>query len=272
MAGHGALRPERLQWLLTALSTSGADTDSFCLGVCELIGQAVPFEYGCLATTDPVTGMITGVTKTDPGDSADEEFANYEYAVDDINQFADIARRPIPVGVLELDTHGQPDHSVRFREFLRPRFSYGHEMRTVFRSGGRTWGALGVYRSTGSIGFTIEDADLMGAVSELIAIGLRTSLVNGALTLPSTTPGPAALIVGADNEIRSITAAAQQRIEELGGVRHGSLPMPLIAITAAARSTHRRPMLPRARIRTSAGQWLTLHAAALTSVRGRPPR
>ena len=51
----------------------------------------VPFAFGCLATTDPTSGLITWAYKTHP------------------LEIGDIARRSEPVGVLSIDTAGRPD-------------------------------------------------------------------------------------------------------------------------------------------------------------------
>jgi len=270
MAGGGMMRTELLRARLSALITESATSEEFSAAVCDLLGQAVPFDYACLATTDPSTGLITGVVKTDSGDSADEEFARYEFGLpDDYLLFADMARRSVPVAVLHTETSGQPERSRCFREVLRPRFSHGHELRAVFRAGGQMWGAAGLYRSTGPGGFTQTEADLVETVCELVAVGLRISLVRGTLSMPPSITGPAAIVVGADNQLRSVTSAARQRIEELGGMRWSTLPMTLTAMTAAARAYQiGSTVVPRARIRTRSGDWLFAHAAALTTANG----
>jgi len=262
------MRTELLRARLSALITESATSEEFSAAVCDLLGQAVPFDYACLATTDPSTGLITGVVKTDSGDSADEEFARYEFGLpDDYLLFADMARRSVPVAVLHTETSGQPERSRRFREFLRPRFSHGHELRAVFRAGGQMWGAAGLYRSTGPGGFTQTEADLVETVCELVAVGLRISLVRGTLSMPPSITGPAAIVVGADNQLRSVTSAARQRIEELGGMRWSTLPMTLTAMTAAARAYQiGSTVVPRARIRTRSGD-----GCLLTRQRSRPP-
>lgn len=65
----------------------------------------VPFAFGCLATTDPASGLTTWAYKTHP------------------LEIGDIARRSEPVGVLSIDTAGRPDRCQRFREFLAQRSS-----------------------------------------------------------------------------------------------------------------------------------------------------
>lgn len=120
-----------------------------------------------------------------------------------------------------------------------------------------------------SRGFTQTEADLVETVCELVAVGLRISLVRGTLSMPPSITGPAAIVVGADNQLRSVTSAARQRIEELGGMRWSTLPMTLTAMTAAARAYQiGSTVVPRARIRTRSGDWLFAHAAALTTANG----
>lgn len=264
-----AVRAGLVRERAASLARTPTDVDIFASTLCELLGRAVPFDYACLATTDPATGLITGATKTTPGDSGDAEFARYEYEVDDVNQFAEIALRPIPVGVLGLDTDGCPETSPRYRDFLVPQFSHGHELRVAFRTGATVWGVLGLYRSTGPSGFTATDAELIGSLSETVALGLRHSLITTTLEQASAAePGPAVIVVGSDDQVQQITPSARQRIEELGGIQWGALPMPLLAITAAARAARTgRAILPRVRLRTATGQWIVAHAAPLSGSR-----
>jgi len=115
--------------------------------------------------------------------------------------------------------------------------------------------------------FTQTEADLVETVCELVAVGLRISLVRGTLSMPPSITGPAAIVVGADNQLRSVTSAARQRIEELGGMRWSTLPMTLTAMTAAARAYQiGSTVVPRARIRTRSGD-----GCLLTRQRSRPP-
>jgi len=88
------------------------------------------------------------------------------------------------------------------------------------------WGVLGLYRSTGPAGFTATDAELIGSLSETVALGLRHSLITTTLEQASAAEcGPAVIVVGADNQVQQVTPSARQRIGELG-----ALPMPLLAI------------------------------------------
>lgn len=252
---------------LAGLARAGMDVESFCRASCAVVDRVIPSEYGCLATTDPTSGLITGTVKSDPGDSRDAEFAHHEYVSEDLNQFSEIARRVDPVGVLELDTAGRPELSARYREFLLPLFSHRHELRVAFRSAGEVWGVLGLYRSTGLRGFTPVEADFAASVSETIANGIRASLISASLiraapTTLAAAAGPAVIIVGADDIIQQMTPAAEQRVHDLGGFVFDSLPMTLLSIVGAARAPRAgSAAVPRARVRALTGQWFTVQAA-----------
>lgn len=256
---------------LVALAGAGLDLDSYMHEACDVIRGAVPFDFACLATTDPASGLITGAMKTDPGDSRDEDFARFEFELDDVNQFLEISRRSIPVGVLEADTGGRPEVSSRYRDFLIPQFSFGHEIRAAFVANRAVWGLIGVYRPAGARGFSADESDFVGQVTGSIAVGLRNGMVASVAESLASAVGPAMLVVDVDGEVHLSTPAAEQRIAELGGTRWGALPMPLLSVLGAARqgTGGRSAVAPRARVRTPSGQWLVVHAAPLAARAGR---
>lgn len=70
------------------------------------------------------------------------------------------------------------------------------------------------------------------------------------------------MIVGADDQVQQVTPSVRQRIDELGGIQWGALPMPLWAITAAARAARTgRAILPGcgSAPRRASGSWPTPH-------------
>ncbi len=265
-----APNPDRLRRRLGDLARAGLDAPTFGRATCEALNAAVPYDFACFATTDPATGLITGTVKSHPGDSMDEALARCEYEVSDLNQFVDLARRAVPVGVLDLDSDGHPEHSTRYRDLLRPLLSLGHELRAVFRSADATWGAIGLYRATGPYGFTTAEADVIAAVTALIVDGIRTALIIAPVTTAPAArlgdTGPAVVVIGPDDRPRLLTPAAENRIDALGGTTHGALPMPLLSLAAATRaaSTNGSPTPAATRIRTAGGGWLSVRAAPVT--------
>jgi DNA-binding CsgD family transcriptional regulator len=248
---------------------SAEDPDRFAESACAALARAVPFEFACLASTDPVTGLITGNYKSDPRVTMDAEFARLEYAIEDINQFREIAARPRPVGVLERDTAGHPERCVRFRDFLRPHFDQGHELRLAFRSGGAMWGAVAMYRPRGSTGFTDAEADFLAGASALVADGLSAVAIRGAAADPGP-GGPAVLMLGPDDRVCAETPAATGYLAELPSFGAAELPMPVLAVAAAVRARRAGApgAEPRLTLRTRSGSWLALAGAPLQAAGG----
>lgn len=265
MASMSAPRAERLQRSLSSLVRAGGPLDPFAWDALDVLGSAVPHDLGCLATTDPATGLVTRTFKVGLPDHLDSEVARFEYEVDDVNLFRDLVHRPCPVGVLDLDTGGRPDRSARWRELLVPHFGQAHELRSVFRSGGAGWGLLAVFRPSGAAGFSPDEAALVGSVAALIGGGLRAALVASTATDAEGSTGPAVLVIGADDRLAELTAAGERRLAELGGVSGSVLPLPLLSVVAAARAfaAGRSVVPPRLRVRAPSGQFLVVHAAPL---------
>lgn len=263
-------QPHDLVVRLQDAKAVGADLPTLARTVCAGVAQAVAFDFGCFATTDPTTGVVTWASKTRSLGVGDEEFTAVEYGPADINSFAEIARRHPPVGALWLDTGGQPDSCRRHREFLHPRFGFTDELRVVFLSRGASWGGLALYRGEAQPPFTATDARHLGALSGLLADAIQRSLFR---SLPSsraahpapptaTTDGPAVLIIDSTDRVTHLTAAARSAIDDLGGWEHGSLPTTVLAVAASTRtgtcSEH-----SETRTQGRSGRWLSVRAAPL---------
>ncbi|MCV2491830.1 helix-turn-helix transcriptional regulator [Geodermatophilus sp. YIM 151500] len=262
-----APRAERLHRSLSGLVRAGRPLDSFAEDALSLLGGAVRHDVGCLATTDPATGLVTRTFKVGLPDHLDAEVARFEYEVDDVNLFRDLVHRPSPVGVLEVDTGGRPERSARWRELLVPQFGQAHELRSMFRSGEASWGLLAVFRPPGRAGFSTDEAVLVGRVAGLIGAGLRAALVASTPAEAGGWTGPAVLVIGADDGIVQLTAAGERRLAELGGAPGSVLPLPLLSVVAAARAfaAGRTHVPPRLRVRAPSGQFLVVSAAPLAS-------
>jgi DNA-binding CsgD family transcriptional regulator len=259
-----SMRAELVRDRLDALGRAGLDFDTYTRSAIDLLRQAVPVDAGCMASVDPATGMITKSIKFDITGGTDHDFAHFEYEIADLNQFAEIARRPAPIGVLDHDTGGDLNRSIRYREFIKPKLGMHHEMRSALISGGAGWGGITLLRSSDSSGFSPAEADFVHRVSPTIATGIRTSLVNTIVDTPHDAAGPAVVIIGTDNSILQSTPAAENWIDELG--REGDrVTMPLAAVVSGARALRAGlgTNAPTARLRSRSGQWLVVHAAPL---------
>lgn len=258
---------ERVRESVVACAGAGLDVAGYSAEVIDLLRRAVPFDSVCLATTDPATGLLTSTHKVDLPDAQDDVFAHFEYEVDDLNLYREIATRPAPVGVLALDTGGHPETSPRWRDFLQPCFGYHHELRASFRVDGQVWGALGLYRESAGSGFSPAEAEFVAGLSQTVGRGLRAAVVTAAAgAVPGGAEGPAVLIVGPEGALRSATPAAVHVLGQLGAPDDDQLPTALHVLVSAARAFRdgRLTSAPRARIRMPDGQWQVLNAAPLS--------
>lgn len=241
----------------------GAALPELADAVCAAVRTRIPYVFGCLATTDPSTGLISWAWKTHPLEVGDEEFAASEYGGPDVNLFAELASRPEPVGVLSLDTAGDLNSCRRFREFLAPRFGFTDELRVVFRSRGLIWGALAVYRGPGEPPFSRDDARTAALIHQQVARLIQATLFRAPPEAAGDGPGPAVIVVDSADRVSNMTPGAHARITELGGWDNGSLPSTVLATTAAARTT---PHLAATRAVTGSGAWLVVRATRFASV------
>ncbi len=237
--------------------------------VCTAIAKAISFSFGCFATLDPATGLISWAYKTEPLGVGDEEFAAFEYGAADVNSFAEISQRRPSAGVLSIDTAGRLDTCRRYRDFLRPRFGFSDELRVVFKSRGASWGALAVYRGTGDPAFTMADARTLAATGELVATAIQQVLfgLDADQSPPQVAPrtaadahGPAVLIINSSDRVTHLSPAARIFIDDLGGWEHRSLPTSILSVAASTRHPQEHPW---ARAQGRSGRWLHLRAASL---------
>ena len=236
------------------------DLDSLAQAVFDTTALVVPFDFACLATMDPATQLITRAFKSRPVDIGDEDFAASEYGAPDINQFAELAGRPAPVGILSIDTGGRPDECRRFRDFMAPVFGFTDELRVVCRAQGTTWAALALYRGAQEPAFTAGDGQLVVTAAATIAAEVRRVLFAPTAQPTSPAGGAAVLIVDERDAVTDMTAAVEDHIDDLGGWDNGSLPANVLAIAAQARTT----CAPAAtRVLGRGGHWLAIRAMPL---------
>ncbi|MHA3700543.1 helix-turn-helix transcriptional regulator [Jatrophihabitans sp. YIM 134969] len=246
-------------------ATAGCpDVDALSAAVFAVVAQWVPFTFACLATTDPATQLITTAVKSHPLDLGDEDFSAAEYGPPDVNQFAELAARPVPVGALSLDTDGHPETCRRFREFMAPAFGFTDELRVACRSRDIMWGALAFYRGPGEPPFTAAEAALVGGVHEVVATRIRQVLFAPAGPAADRN-GPAVMVIDGDDRVTDVTDAVQHHVEDLGGWDGASLPANVLAVAALART---RGALATARVKGRSGGWLALQAMPLAGAPG----
>jgi DNA-binding NarL/FixJ family response regulator len=191
-----------------------------------------------------------------------------EYFVKDVNTFASLASRRVPVGILGHASNGHPERSARYRDLLEPA-GIPFELRAAFVSRGRCWGAVHVARRDDRHDFIPGDASVLAALTGVIAEGTRTSLRFDAARLASDGTAPGLVVLSATNEVELITPPA---LELLAAMRSraaaDSDQTPPTAVLALANFARRRSpdaarepdAVDAVAVPTSSG-WLTLHAS-----------
>jgi len=98
--------------------------------------RVLPFDGACWHTLDPGSDLITQHRLQDISDHF-PVLADNEYAVNDVNKFADLAAARRKAATLCDATGGHPERSPRFRDLLAPA-GMGAELRSAFVADGAT--------------------------------------------------------------------------------------------------------------------------------------
>ena len=182
-----------------------------------------------------------------------------EYLVDDVNSFAELARRRTPVGILEQATRGVPDRSTRYRDLLAPA-GIPHELRAAFVVRGRAWGAVHIARREASGPFTPRDAAVLARVSSAIGSGIRASLRFDAARRADGAEPPGLVILGPGDVVELITPPAHELLDAMRGSGagvSGHIPAAVLGLAAFARESRGADLVTV----PSAAGWITMHAS-----------
>jgi DNA-binding CsgD family transcriptional regulator len=235
----------------------------------KLIRRVVPHERVCWHPTDPATLLVTGSYVENLSGEGLPPLSWCEYAVEDVNKWAFLARSPLPVGILSRATRGHPEQSPRFRELLRPQ-GIGWELRGSFVADSGCWGTIGIYRDLGEPDFSDEEAAFLAGISNTLAEGFRRALLISSITTEENPDGPGLLLLDEEDNVTSITATAERWLDELvdlGDVMEGRLPLAVTAVADRTRAIRVGVDSPgrQARLRayTRSGRWLVLHGTRL---------
>jgi DNA-binding CsgD family transcriptional regulator len=258
------------------LGARGLPREQYYAEVNARLRRVIPSAAACWHTIDPQTHLLTsdspselisrGVLTLDNATAAGQGIIASEYFVQDVNTFAALARRRVPVGTLTQATAGKPDRSLRYQQVLKPA-GIPHELRAAFVTRGRCWGAVHIARRDGEPDFTAEDASALASIAGLVAEGIRGALRFEASRRENTErPSPGLMLLGPRNEVELITPPAKALLELMSsGIRSAESEIPPSAVLALAEYTRRAPIgegdgSRTVAVPTGAG-WVTLHAS-----------
>jgi DNA-binding CsgD family transcriptional regulator len=266
----GTWAPERVLDDLERLALRAQPRIQFFDDATARLRRAFPFDVSCWHTLDPGSDLVTEHYLM----GAEDHFpllAQNEYAEEDVNKFAELARQERKAATLTEATGGHPERSARFRNFLT-RGGLGSELRSTFVADGSTWGSLILARRAGQPEFEERDVTLLDRASALFARAVRRGLVVEACeSREQLADAPGVIELDAEGGLVQASSSAEPLLAELAGsgVDAGARSPAVHAIAAATRNAiaeagHTTPAtLPSAPVRTPAGTWLVLHGGLL---------
>jgi DNA-binding CsgD family transcriptional regulator len=225
----------------------------------------------CWHTLDPQTGLMTsdapqeliseGVFTPQAAADAGAGIVASEYFVTDVNTFASLAARRVPVGILSQASKGHPARSPRYRDVLEPA-GIPFELRAAFVNRGRCWGAVHIARREHRRDFTADDAAALASITAVIADGIRTSIRFDAARQAGDGSAPGLVVLGPANDVELITPPAQELLAVMRSTALATVPTPVLALAGFTRSrSHTLDRQPdTVAVPTSSG-WITLHAS-----------
>lgn len=265
---------DRLAEDVAVVGRRGLPRDDYFDEVGARLRRVVDADAMCWHTLDPVTRLMTsdapqeliraGVYTAETAAEAGARIVAAEYLAEDVNSFAGLATRRVPVGILSEATRGTPRRSARYRDVLAPS-GIPFELRAAFVSRGRSWGAVHVARREAAGDFARADAEALARIATTVAEGIRTSLRFDAARRPEDVTSPGMVVLDAANRVELITAPARELLAELrspaaaGGEE--TPPTALVALAAFARG--RALADPGGDVVAVPGPrgWITLHAS-----------
>jgi DNA-binding CsgD family transcriptional regulator len=236
--------------------------------------RAVAFDGACWHTLDPGSDLITQHRLQDLPDRF-PVLAENEYAVDDVNKFAQLARAERKAATMSEATAGHPERSPRFRDLLTPA-GFGPELRSAFVADGVGWGALILVRRAGQPDFDDREVELLARASPLFARAVRRGLIAEATESAIAAPeGPGVIELDASGDLIRASSSAEPLLAELSGdtfdagVRSAAIQSVASATRTAiaAGGATGAPPLPSSAVRTPAGTWLVLHGGLVGAPR-----
>jgi DNA-binding CsgD family transcriptional regulator len=233
--------------------------------------RVIDCDATCWHTLDPQTGLMTsdapqeliseGVFTPQAAADAGADIVASEYFVADLNTFASLAARRVPVGILSQATKGRPERSARYRDVLAPA-GIPFELRAAFVNRGRCWGAVHIARREHRWDFTADDAAALASITAAIADGIRTSIRFDAARQTGDGSAPGLVVLGPSNDVELITPPAQELLAAMRSPALATVPSPVLALAGFTRSRSHDPdrQPDTVAVPTPSG-WITLHAS-----------
>jgi DNA-binding CsgD family transcriptional regulator len=281
-----SVREEQTMAAIRRLSHADLDATTLLRRVARVLHRAVPFELYSAATIDPASNMIASAF-AEPMNGSETEvrpvnaaWFEHFYFEEGFEQTIALLHRGRWATTISEETGGQPDWSLCYRESMRPA-GIADKVHAVFVDRGLCWGDIELYRELGSPGFSMSEVALVRRIAPEVGSGLKVAALRArAASDDARDSAPGVLIIGQDGSV-SATPVAERLLAGLGDLaanwRQGDeLPVPVqvvlraLAQALAPASSNDRHVVPRLRVRSRTGRWLSLHAASSEATATRP--
>jgi DNA-binding CsgD family transcriptional regulator len=270
-----AWSPQRLIDEVDLLGARGLPRKEFFAELAPRLRNVIDNDASCWHTLDPHTRLMTsdspdelierGVFAPDEAPAAGELLVRSEYLVEDVNSFAGLAARRVPVGILDHVARGDPQRSARYRDLLLPA-DIPHELRAAFVIRGRVWGAVHIARRAASGPFEQRDVDALAGVAGAVARGIRASLRFDAARRGTGVGAPGLVVLGPRDEVELLTPPARELLALLRPDRpaygHDAMATPVLALASFVRRAPDAAQGGLNVVTVPGGDgWITLHAS-----------
>jgi DNA-binding CsgD family transcriptional regulator len=257
---------DRLHQRISSLGDAGLEPTELLEAIRSIIAQAIDYDAGYLACTDPATTIFSTAIVLDSYDpSLCAPTLDNEFMVDDFNKFVDMHRRRMPASTLADATCDRLHRSDRHRTVNAPA-GHEHELRAVFALDGACWGVLHLVRNTGEPNFDADELDFVDQITPTVAAVIRQSVASSPPLDEDPHITPAVILMTPDLTATSMTDRAAALADQLGHARvetGSGVPLPgeayIVGARARARAEGHDGPDPIARVRGKSG-WLTVRA------------
>ena len=284
MTANASIHHERTLDEIKRLSLAGFEGLELLRLVAERLELTVPFDSYGASTLDPATNLMTHFV----GGGLDEEdcatalnaWLDLVYFEEDLPRIVSMLRGRRPVALFSEATGGKLERSVRYRELLKP-FGFAHELGGVFADGS-AWGRMDLVRGPGHPDFSDREAGFIRRTVPHVSAGLKAAVLRSRASIePAANDAPGVLTLDHRGHVLSHTPSVEQLLSELEELspfwrESRNLPVAVGMVRNAVRralapeSDRDSNSVPRLRVRTRSGRWLTLYGSLTEPSDGRP--
>jgi DNA-binding CsgD family transcriptional regulator len=263
------------------LCYAGLDATTLLRAVASRVQRVVPFEAYCSNANDPLSGLLTHLVSDGAiGEKEHRTYLEHVYFEEDLDEQRRMVQNRVPIALLSDVTGGRLERALRYREITGP-LGLGYELLTVCTVSREQWGGACLIRERGRPDFDAREVALVQRITPHLGAGLKAAALRAqASAEPAGDGAPGVLVLDDRARVVQHTEAAERWLRQLGGLGPNwlegiGLPAPVwMAVGALRRAlspeTERDLIdVPRVRVQTTSGRWLTFHGARTESPSGR---